>query len=69
MPLQVESASDDGAGRQSLLRSQLPFLAILALAIVGVAYTNISQRPLVGYWEFLAILTGARMRAHRLGRK
>jgi len=53
-----ESASDGGAGKHPLLRSQLPFLAILALAIVGVAYTNISQRPLVGYWEFLGILTG-----------
>jgi hypothetical protein len=53
-----ESASDDGAGRHPLLRSQLPFLAILALAIIGVAYTNVSHRPLVGYWEFLGILTG-----------
>jgi hypothetical protein len=53
-----QTASSDGAGRQALLRSQLPFLAILALAIVGVAYTNISHRPLVGYWEFLGILTG-----------
>jgi hypothetical protein len=25
------------------------------LAIAGVAYTNISQQPLVGYWEFLAL--------------
>jgi hypothetical protein len=53
-----QSASDDGDGRHAVLRSQLPFLAILALAIVGVAYTNISHRPLVGYWEFLGILTG-----------
>jgi hypothetical protein len=28
------------------------------LAIVGVAYTNISQKPLVGYWEFLTLVTG-----------
>jgi hypothetical protein len=55
---QGQSASDDRAGRGSFLRSQVPFLAILALAIVGVAYTNISQRPLVGYWEFLAVMTG-----------
>ena len=41
-----------------LVRRQLPFLAILVLAIGGVAYTNISQRPLVGYWEFLAIVMG-----------
>ncbi len=57
-PPSGQSASDGGAGRRLLLRSQLPFLAILALAIVGVAYTNISHRPLVGYWEFLGILTG-----------
>lgn len=54
----AQSASDDSPRGGSFLRSQLPFLAILALAIVGVAYTNISQRPLVGYWEFLAIMTG-----------
>jgi hypothetical protein len=54
----VQPASVDGAGRADFLRSQLPFLAILALAIAGVAYTNVSQRPLVGYWEFLAITTG-----------
>ena len=49
---------DHGASTFSLVRRQLPFLAILALAIGGVAYTNISQRPLVGYWEFLAIVMG-----------
>jgi hypothetical protein len=42
----------------SLVRRQLPFLVILVLAVGGVAYTNISQRPLVGYWEFLAIVIG-----------
>ena len=52
------NAVDHSAGKASLLRRQLPFLAILALAIGGVAYTNISQRPLVGYWEFLAIVMG-----------
>ena len=52
------SAQDDRVSKISLLRRQLPFLAMLALAIGGVAYTNISQRPLVGYWEFLAIAMG-----------
>jgi hypothetical protein len=31
---------------------------MLTLAIVGVAYTNISHQPLVGYWEFLALAMG-----------
>lgn len=52
------NAEGHGASKISLVRRQLPFLAILALAIGGVAYTNISQRPLVGYWEFLAIVMG-----------
>jgi hypothetical protein len=38
---------------------QLPFLAILALAIAGVAYTNFSGKPLIGYWEFLALAIAA----------
>ena len=34
---------------------QLPYIVVLALAISGVAYTNISHQPLVGYWEFLTL--------------
>ena len=42
----------------SFFRRQLPFLAMLTLAIAGVAYTNISHQALVFYWEFLAIAMG-----------
>jgi hypothetical protein len=31
---------------------------VLALAIAGVAYTNISHQPLIGYWEFLTFALG-----------
>ena len=34
---------------------ELPYVVALVLAIAGVAYTNVSQQPLVGYWEFLAL--------------
>lgn len=37
------------------LRQQLPYVIVLVLAIMGVAYTNVSHQPLVGYWEFLAL--------------
>ena len=37
------------------LWQQVPYAAALVLAIAGVAYTNVSHRPLVGYWEFLAL--------------
>lgn len=47
-----------GSGKAGFLKRQLPFLAVLILAIAGVAYSNISRQPLVGYWEFLALAMG-----------
>ena len=41
--------------RPNFLWQQLPYVAALVLAIAGVAYTNVSHQPLVGYWEFLAL--------------
>src|SRR5215831_20528025 len=38
-----------------LLYRQLPHIVVLVVAISGVAYTNISHQPLVGYWEFLTL--------------
>jgi hypothetical protein len=43
----------------SFLWRQLPYAVALVLAIAGVAYTNISHQPLLGYWEFLAVAVGA----------
>jgi len=40
------------------LWQQLPYIVALVLAIAGVAYTNASHQPLVGYWEFLALAIG-----------
>jgi hypothetical protein len=54
-----QGADDHSFSKLHFLRAQLPFLAILTLAIAGVAYTNMSHRPLVGYWELLAIAMGA----------
>jgi len=42
-------------GNASFLYRQLPYIVVLALAVFGVAYANISHQPLVGYWEFLAL--------------
>jgi hypothetical protein len=41
--------------KSHFLWQQLPYVIVLALAIAGVAYTNVSHRPLAGYWEFLAL--------------
>ncbi len=55
---EAEADLADDSRKAGFLRRKLPFVALLVLAIVGVAYTNISQQPLAGYWEFLAIATG-----------
>jgi hypothetical protein len=46
------------SGMAHFLWQQLPFVVALVLAIAGVAYTNVSRQPLVGYWEFLALAMG-----------
>ena len=43
------------SGMAHFLWQQLPYIVALVLAIGGVAYTNVSHQPLVGYWEFLAL--------------
>ena len=58
MRQQVPALRTIATARLTWFADKLLFLAILALAVGGVAYTNISQRPLVGYWEFLAIVMG-----------
>jgi hypothetical protein len=50
----AEASSTNSAKTHFLLR-QLPYVVALVLAIAGVAYTNVSHQPLVGYWEFLAL--------------
>lgn len=57
-PSQIADDDSGDSGTAGFLRRQLPFLAVLTLAIAGVAYTNISRQPLVGYWEFLALAVG-----------
>jgi hypothetical protein len=56
-PPEMANASP-ASNNSSFLRRQLPYLVVLALAISGVAYTNISHQPLVGYWEFLTLAMG-----------
>ena len=48
----------DRPRKASFLRRKLPYVAVLSLAIVGVAYTNISHQSISGFWEFLAIAIG-----------
>ena len=51
-------AHPDSFFSMSLLLHNLPYLAVLALGIFGVAYSNFSGHPINGYWELLAIAMG-----------
>jgi hypothetical protein len=44
--------------KPSRFLSFLPYLLILIFTLVGVAYTSISKKPLILYWEILAVVTG-----------
>jgi hypothetical protein len=57
-PDEITKDRPDDSGRAGFLQKQLPYIAVLTLAISGVAYTNMSRQPLVGYWEFLALAMG-----------
>jgi hypothetical protein len=57
-PGEIAKDHPDNSGGAGFLQRQLPYIAVLTLAISGVAYTNMSRQPLVGYWEFLALAIG-----------
>lgn len=44
--------------RTGRLLGKLPYLVVLILATLGVAYTSITGSPLYGYWELLGLAVG-----------
>ncbi len=59
---QATSQADEGLMSPSRMTrfwlKQLPYVIVLVLTILGVAYTSVARQPLVGYWQFLAIAMG-----------
>ena len=55
LPQDAARPSGGASSYASFLYRQLPHTVVLVLAISGMAYTNISHQPLVGYWEFLTL--------------
>lgn len=51
---ETDPVPDGPFSTKALLRN-LPYLAALALAIFGVAYSSFAGHPINGYWEFLAV--------------
>jgi len=52
-----QEADSPSLSVRSFLHRQLPYIVVLALAVSGVAYNNISRQPLVGYLGFLTLAT------------
>jgi hypothetical protein len=44
--------------RRSFLLRKLPYIAVLAFALFGVAYSSIAHQPFPGFWEALAVTVG-----------
>ncbi|WP_374310210.1 hypothetical protein [Methylocella sp.] len=42
--------------KRSLWMRELPYLIVLGMMLLGVGYTAVSRRNLVGYWEFMAFV-------------
>jgi hypothetical protein len=60
VPTQSPAQAPEGAARStSLLVRELPYVVVLVMTLFGVAYTSAARRPLVIYWEVLALTVGA----------
>jgi hypothetical protein len=46
--------SSQSAPKASFWLRDLPYAAVLVLAILGIAYSSYSKQSIVGYWELLA---------------
>ncbi len=53
--LEKDQGAISGRSGRSFLWRKLPFIAVLALSVLGVAYMNVTQEPLLGYWEVMAL--------------
>jgi hypothetical protein len=53
-PVPIELGEGSARGGSLLLR-ELPYLVVLAMTMIGVAYTSASRQPLILYWEVLAL--------------
>lgn len=54
-PGPIPIATEGGARGGSLLVRELPYLVVLAMTMIGVAYTSAARQPLIIYWEILAL--------------
>lgn len=59
--LDIPAAGDRRAPpspKHSFWLRELPYLVVLALLLLGFAYTSVTRRVVIGYWEFMALVIG-----------
>ena len=49
--------SSQSSPKASFWVRELPYTAVFILAIFGIAYNSYSKQSIVGYWQFLALVT------------
>jgi hypothetical protein len=49
--------SSQSSPKTSFWLRELPYTAVFILAIFGIAYNSYSKQSIVGYWQFLALVT------------
>jgi len=56
-PYDVKTAdpSPPHSRKARLLLRELPYLFVLLLTLIGVAFTSMTSRPLIYYWEFVTL--------------
>ena len=55
--VEIEPVPEPFISKATVFRNA-PYIAALALAIFGVAYSSFAGHAINGYWEFLAVATG-----------
>src|SRR5262245_20803916 len=55
VPIGTSAATEESGRSGSLLLRELPYLVVLVMTMIGVAYTSAARQPLVLYWEVLAL--------------
>lgn len=51
----MSTMRDAGGDARSFWLEELPYLAILLMTLGGVAYVGLTRRPLITYWEIVAL--------------
>lgn len=56
-PQPSEASPHRPTSRRNLILHELPYLAVLAFVVCGVAYSSLMHAHLEAYWAFVAVIS------------